>query len=271
MHSKSALPSRKSRNSGLWFSRQRLRRPSANASREQLAGLLDAEEVVLVGRLLVGVGRRDHHLVDLELVVEEVEHLRARSAGESWVKNVVFVVTRKPRALAARIACDRLVEDALALDRGVVALAQAVDVHGPGEVRAGLEEVELALHQQRVRAQVDELACRLMSSSAIRWISGWMSGSPPAIETIGAPHSSIAPTACSTGIRRRSSCSGCWILPQPEQARLHWNSGSSSTISGNFSRRGEALAGEVGADADALAHWDWHRLIDPSRRECGDA
>src|SRR6202035_1482910 len=30
--------------------------------------------------------------------------------------------------------------------------------------------------------------------------------------------------------------SGCWILPQPEQARLHWNSGSSSTISGNFSR-----------------------------------
>src|SRR5271170_6568694 len=63
-----------------------------------------------------------------------------------------------------------------------------------------------------------------------------MSGSPPAIETIGAPLSSIAPIACATGIRRRSSCSGCWILPQPEQARLHWNSGSSSTISGNFSR-----------------------------------
>src|SRR5271165_105561 len=68
------------------------------------------------------------------------------------------------------------------------------------------------------------------------WISGWISGSPPAIETIGAPHSSTAPTACATGIRRRSSCSGCWILPQPEQARLHWNSGSSSTIRGNFSR-----------------------------------
>src|SRR5919107_1515186 len=32
-------------------------------------------------------------------------------------------------------------------------------------------------------------------------------------------------------------CSGCWILPQNEQARLHWNSGSSSTSSGNFSRR----------------------------------
>src|SRR5271156_1288852 len=77
---------------------------------------------------------------------------------------------------------------------------------------------------------------RLISSAAITWISGWMSGSPPAIETIGAPLSSIAPIAWATGTRRRSSCSGCWILPQPEQARLHWNSGSSSTISGNFSR-----------------------------------
>src|SRR3984957_886145 len=68
------------------------------------------------------------------------------------------------------------------------------------------------------------------------WISGWIRGSPPAIETIGAPASSIAAIACSTGILRRSSCSGCWILPQPEQARLHWKRGSSSTISGNFSR-----------------------------------
>src|ERR1700761_111947 len=62
-----------------------------------------------------------------------------------------------------------------------------------------------------------------------------MSGSPPAIETIGAPHSSIAPIAWSTGIRRRSSSSGCWILPQPSQARLHWNRGSSSTINGYLS------------------------------------
>src|SRR5690606_24300884 len=42
---------------------------------EQLPGLLHAEEVLLVGRLLVGVGGRDHHLVDLEVVVEVVEHL----------------------------------------------------------------------------------------------------------------------------------------------------------------------------------------------------
>src|ERR1044072_270380 len=42
---------------------------------EQLAGLLDPQEVLLVGCLLVGVGGRDHHLVHLEVVVEEVEHL----------------------------------------------------------------------------------------------------------------------------------------------------------------------------------------------------
>src|SRR3954462_7269481 len=64
-----------------------------------------------------------------------------------------------------------------------------------------------------------------------------MSGSPPALQTIGAPLSSIAPTACSTLMRRRKTCSGCWIFPQPAQARLHWNSGSSSRSSGNFSRR----------------------------------
>src|SRR5215211_1851747 len=45
---------------------------------EQLMRLLDAQEVVLVRGLLVGVGRRDHHLVDLELVVDEIEDLSHR-------------------------------------------------------------------------------------------------------------------------------------------------------------------------------------------------
>ena len=64
-----------------------------------------------------------------------------------------------------------------------------------------------------------------------------MSGSPPAIDTIGAPHSSMAASACSTGIRCFSMDAGSWILPQPAQARLHANNGSSSTISGNLSLR----------------------------------
>ena len=40
--------------------------------------------------------------------------------------------------------------------------------------------------------------------------------------------------ACSTGIRCLSTVCGCWIFPQPAHFRLHANSGSSSTISGNF-------------------------------------
>ena len=43
-----------------------------------------------------------------------------------------------------------------------------------------------------------------------------------AIEESGAPMVSIAAIASATGMRRRSSSSGCWILPHPAQARLHW-------------------------------------------------
>ncbi len=72
-------------------------------------------------------------------------------------------------------------------------------------------------------------SCRTISSSC-----GCISGSPPAIETIGAPASSMAPTACSTGIRCLSSDAGWAIFPQPAHLRLQANSGSSSTRIGNF-------------------------------------
>ncbi len=78
---------------------------------------------------------------------------------------------------------------------------------------------------------------RLISSLTSTSICGCMSGSPPAIETIGAPHSSMAASACSTGIRCFSRLAGCWILPQPAHLRLQANSGSSSTSSGNLSLR----------------------------------
>ena len=71
----------------------------------------------------------------------------------------------------------------------------------------------------------------------MRPISGCSSGSPPAIDTIGAPDSSIAPTASSTLTRWRRISVGYWILPQPAHSRLHAKSGSSSTISGNCLRR----------------------------------
>jgi hypothetical protein len=46
------------------------------------------------------------------------------------------------------------------IHRGVVALAQPVQVHRPREVGRGGEVVHLLAHQQRVGAQVDELAAR---------------------------------------------------------------------------------------------------------------
>ena len=57
------------------------------------------------------------------------------------------------------------------------------------------------------------------------------------MDTIGAPHSSMAATASPTLTRLRSTSVGYWILPQPGHSRLQANSGSNSTINGNFSRR----------------------------------
>lgn len=54
----------------------------------------------------------------------------------------------------------------------------------------------------------------------ISWICGCIKGSPPAMDTIGAPDSSTAPTAWATGMRCLSTPAGCWIFPQPSQARL---------------------------------------------------
>ena len=136
------------------------------------------------------------------------------------MKNVVFVVTRKPRALAALIAAtalsktpSRSTESSWRSRRPSMWIAHAK--YGLGLKFSSLRSSSSAL----VHRYTNRL--RSTSSAAITWISGWISGSPPAIETIGAPHSSIAPTACSTDMRRRSTCSGCWILPQPAHSRLH--------------------------------------------------
>ena len=159
VHGKSALPSRKSRNSG------RVVQPPALAPSlgERLAEQRTwsarwAEEVLLVGRLLVGVRRGDHHLVHLELVVEEVEDLDGSLCGVSVLKNVEFVVTRKPRALSSRIAATASSNTPAWQTDASWLLAQAVDVDGEGEVgrRPEVEPVDPLAQQHGVRAQVDE-------------------------------------------------------------------------------------------------------------------
>src|SRR6201984_2791045 len=54
---------------------------------------------------------------------------------------------------------------------------------------------------------------RLISSETITSIWGCISGSPPAMDTIGAPLSSTAPIACSTGIRRFGMVVGVRVFP----------------------------------------------------------
>src|ERR671914_677672 len=64
-------------------------------------------------------------------------------------------------------------------------------------------------------------------------IWGWMVGSPPAMETIGAPDSRTALKATSTGIIRSSTGLYSRIRPQPTQARLHISRGSNIVTRGN--------------------------------------
>ena len=73
---------------------------------------------------------------------------------------------------------------------------------------------------------------RLTSSATSLSISGYISGSPPGMLTIGAPHSSTAVKHCSTVRCFLRIWAGYWILPQPAQARLQRNSGSSISTSG---------------------------------------
>ena len=122
---------------------------------EDLVRLLHLQPVVLVGCLLVGVARRDLHDVDLEVVVQEVEHL-ADGLGTVHVEE--GGVGGDPEAAPFGLAGGRhrLVEGAAAAHRRVVALAEPVEVDGEGEVGGGGEEVELLLQQESVGAEVDE-------------------------------------------------------------------------------------------------------------------
>src|SRR5215469_272175 len=123
---------------------------------EQLPGLGDAEEVLLVGSLLVGVRGRDLHVVDLQVVVEVVEYVDDRVRGVGVEEGGVGVHP-EPAPLAFLDGGNGLVENAFLADGLVVPVAQSVDVDDPGEVRRGLELVQFLRDQQRVGAQEHEL------------------------------------------------------------------------------------------------------------------
>ncbi len=88
-------------------------------------------------------------------------------------------------------AFQRDIVAALTADGEVVMLALAVDVNGEREILARRKEVQLLFEQKSVGAHVDVLLARDEAGDDLR-IFGCNRGSPPGIETIGAPHSSTA-------------------------------------------------------------------------------
>jgi len=86
---------------------------------------------------------------------------------------------------------DRQVKSAFAADGKVVVFFLPVNVNGKRQVFAGLEEVQLFFQQQGIRAKINILLAATRPSTIF---SIWecISGSPPGIDTIGAPHSSTA-------------------------------------------------------------------------------
>src|SRR5690606_39336838 len=125
---------------------------------EELLRLPSPEEHVLARRMIVAVARRDHHAFDAEAhhVVEEIGDVVRILA------RVQRAVHRHAEAALARELdrADRLVERAFPAHRRVVALAVAVEMDRPGEIRRRLVFVDLLLEQQRVRAEIDELLAR---------------------------------------------------------------------------------------------------------------
>src|SRR5690606_33818118 len=136
----------------------RARPPALEDLAEELLGLPPSEEDVLPRRVVVAVARRDHHAFDAEAhhVVEEIGDVVRILAG------VQRAVHRHAEAALARELdrADCLVERAFAANRCIVALAVAVEMDRPREIRRRLVLVDLFLEQQRVRAEIDEFLPR---------------------------------------------------------------------------------------------------------------
>ena len=112
----------------------------------------------LIRRPLVGVAGRDGDPVDAHLGhrVEEPRH----PLGLGGVEQRGVDVDPEAARLGEPDGLDRAVVNARPGTPSVVVLAVAIEMHGPGEERVGLEQVDLLFKQQRVGAQVDELLAR---------------------------------------------------------------------------------------------------------------
>src|SRR5579859_522466 len=123
---------------------------------EQLARLADAQEPVLVGRLGVRVSGRDFQPVHSEFVIDVVEG-RDQVLRGLRVEHGRVRVDLEALLLGQLDRRDGLLENAFLGDRLVVLVADAVEMHHPGEVLVRLELTDVLGQQDRVRAQDHEL------------------------------------------------------------------------------------------------------------------
>ena len=124
-------------------------------SAEKAPGARAAEKMLLVRSFIVGIAGRKHHALDAQLhhFVEECAHaLRVGAVKERRVRgHAKAALQRFPNSFDGQVVA------ALAAHGKIVMLALAVDVNGESQVLARLEEMNLLLEQQRIRAQINVL------------------------------------------------------------------------------------------------------------------
>ena len=124
---------------------------------KQLLSLTAIEEMLLVGRTLVGVAGRNRD-ADFQFFrqIEEGCNIFRRMAIEDRRVDV------DGESLGLRLLDrrDRNVENAAERHRLVVVLLQSIQMHGEEKIRRWLEQVKLLLEQKRVCAQRDKFLAR---------------------------------------------------------------------------------------------------------------
>ena len=125
---------------------------------EKFARLFPAEEMFLVGSLIVGVTGREHHALDAQVhhIVEKMANaLRVGAVEERGVGGYAEATLQ-----GQLDRFDGFVVSAFAANGEIVFFALAIHVNREGQIFAGGEEVQLFFQEQRVGAEVDVLLAR---------------------------------------------------------------------------------------------------------------
>src|SRR5262249_47156067 len=123
---------------------------------EQLPGLLAVEAMLLVGRALTGVARRDRQHADADIVHAVVEELR-HPLGIGVIEQGGVGVDAEALGLGEPDRLDRLVVDAVLANRLVVMLAVAVEMDRERQIGRRREQMKFLLERQGVGAEDDVL------------------------------------------------------------------------------------------------------------------